>query len=108
MTIIVAERFVLHALVSRINMDGQSFSQDRRTGTTQRLQSAHKVDAGTFPGDSERMPCELRWGDLNAGIGEREIGFQLCTNRLEELRLGRSRKFYIRINSKRSESLMRH
>jgi hypothetical protein len=92
-TIIVAERFVLHALVSRINMDGQSLSEDRRTGTTQRLQSAHKVDTGTSYGDSERMPCELRWRDLNAGIGEREIGFQLCTDKLEELRLGRSRIF---------------
>ncbi len=75
MTIIVAERFVLHAFISRVDMDGQSFSQDRRTGTAQRLQSAHKVDAGTFTWDSKRMPCELRWGDLNTGIGKREVGF---------------------------------
>ncbi len=79
MTIIVTERFVLHALVSRVDMDGQSFSQDRRTGTAQRLQSAYKVYAGAFSWDREWMPCELRWGDLNTGIREREVGFQLCT-----------------------------
>ena len=54
------------------------------------------------------MPCELRWRDLNAGIGEREIGFQLGTSKLEDVSWEEAQKIYIRINSKCSESLMRH
>jgi hypothetical protein len=43
--VIVAERFVLHGSLGRVDMYCQPFSQNRRSGATQRFQTAHKVHA---------------------------------------------------------------
>ena len=74
-TVVVAERFVPHGLVGRVDMYSQPFSQNRRTGATQGLQTAHKVDARTFPRHREWTPCELSRGNLYTWVRERKLGF---------------------------------